>query len=348
MSHTGQEKLLSYGEDLFIEPYRPEQQAEWDTFVASSRNGTIFHTQTFLSYHPPERFQDASVLIRDAKGRVRAVFPAAVTENAAGGRVLSSHAGSTYGGFVIDRDFDLKEAFLAVRLIEDYARALEVQVVEIRHAEKIFHLVPAEDVDFALEMAGFQLCKRELSSAILLEGLTPETIFDMAQSMHRRYTKKALRSGVKVRLSDDYGSFHRLLTTNLAKRHETRPTHTREEMERIRQLLPGRVCLFAGFVDDEMAAGVWLLRCNAKATHTFYLAQDYRFQHLRPLRAVIHELICWHLGQSYRYLNLGISTENSGRVVNWGLFRFKESFGARGVIRTTYRKLLVQGESLQS
>ena len=36
---------------------------EWDDFVDSSDNGTIFHKRTFLSYHPKDRFEDASLVI---------------------------------------------------------------------------------------------------------------------------------------------------------------------------------------------------------------------------------------------------------------------------------------------
>jgi hypothetical protein len=338
MTSNGQEKLLSYEGDFFIEPYKLRQKEEWDAFVASSRNGTVFHTQTFLSYHPTGRFQDASILLRDAKGRLRAVFPAAITRDPSGKRLLSSHAGSTYGGLVIDRNFNLKEAFLAVKSLEAYAQSLGAQALEIRHSEKIFHTIPSEELDFALERCGFQPCRRELSSAILVDGLTLESMLANSDESNRRYTKKALRAGVEVSLSDDYVSFHKMLTANLANRHLTRPTHTIDEMERIRELMASHTRLFAAFIEGAMAAGAWLLLCNSKTTHTFYLSQDYRFQHLRPLRAVIHELIRWHIGQGYRYLNLGISTENGGQTVNWGLFQYKESFGARGVIRTTYRK----------
>jgi hypothetical protein len=327
-------------ENLYLIPYQPEQRTEWDDFVATARNGTIFHTQTFLSYHPPGRFHDASALIRDTKGRLRAVFPAAIRKGAALERVLSSHPGSTYGGLVIDRAFNVQEAFLAVKLLEAYAHSLGVQAIEMRHSEKIFHLFPSEELDFALERCGFQPYTRELSSAIVIDGLSLDTMLEGANKSHRRYTKKALKSGVEVRLSDDYASFHKMLTTNLADRHGNSPTHTFEEMEKLGELLGDRIRLFAGFIEGTMSAGAWLLLCNAQTTHTFYLAQDYRFQHLRPLRAVIYELIRWNIEQGYRYLNLGISTVDGGQTIKWGLFQFKESFGARGVIRTTYRKEL--------
>jgi lipid II:glycine glycyltransferase (peptidoglycan interpeptide bridge formation enzyme) len=50
---------------------------------------------------------------------------------------------------------------------------------------------------------------------------------------------------------------------------------------------------------------------------------------------VFYELIAWATARGYRYLNLGKSTEDEGRALNAGLFRFKEGFGARGVLRET-------------
>ena len=38
--------------------YRTENMEMWDNFVKESRNGTIFHTQKFINYHPKDRFED--------------------------------------------------------------------------------------------------------------------------------------------------------------------------------------------------------------------------------------------------------------------------------------------------
>ena len=338
MHNHKQETSLSAENDLWLAPYQPKDKEEWDSFVTASRNGTIFHTQAFLSYHSVDRFDDASFLLHDPRGRLRAVCPAVIHADSTGLKILNSHPGSTYGGLVVDPEFTLNESLQAVALTEGHARSLGAQAVEFRHTEKVFQQLPSEDLDFALEVSGFRWSKRELSSALMLAGLTPETILSSMGSRNRGYLKKALRSGLEVRLSDDYAEFHNMLTGTLAQRHAARPTHTLEEMEKLRDILGGRVRLFGGFMSGKIVAGAWLIRCNAKAAHTFYLAQDYAFEHLRPLRAVLHEVIRWQIEHGYRYLNFGISTEDGGRAMNHGLFRFKESFGARGVIRTTYRK----------
>ena len=61
---------------LKIERYRVSNANQWDKFVLSSNNGTIFHLKQFLSYHPEERFIDHSlVIIRREK--IFSVLPAA-------------------------------------------------------------------------------------------------------------------------------------------------------------------------------------------------------------------------------------------------------------------------------
>ena len=56
-----------------IEVYRFEESdsIKWDEFVDGSYNGTMFHTRTFLSYHPQDRFRDHSLYFqkKEKKGK---------------------------------------------------------------------------------------------------------------------------------------------------------------------------------------------------------------------------------------------------------------------------------------
>ena len=59
--------------------YEKKFQDEWDSFVTSSNNGTIFHTRRFLSYHSPGKFKESSLLFYDDK-KLISVLPAADIE----------------------------------------------------------------------------------------------------------------------------------------------------------------------------------------------------------------------------------------------------------------------------
>ncbi len=76
-----------------------DQNTQWDGFVSSANNGTIFHTRRFLSYHPEERFTDHSIIF-NKKGKTISVLPAAeISDN--GERYLVSHPGASVGSIVI-------------------------------------------------------------------------------------------------------------------------------------------------------------------------------------------------------------------------------------------------------
>ena len=82
-----------------IRSFQQNCSGEWDDFVWNANNGTLFHTRKFLEYHPPERFTDHSLCFYDGNKKI-ALFPA-IDYNDNGKRVLISHRGASYGGFVI-------------------------------------------------------------------------------------------------------------------------------------------------------------------------------------------------------------------------------------------------------
>ena len=84
---------------FILHKYNDQNKSIWDQFVLSGNNGTIFHLRKFLNYHPKDRFQDHSILVKK-KQNLFSVFPAAeLIED--GKRILVSHPGSTVGSFVV-------------------------------------------------------------------------------------------------------------------------------------------------------------------------------------------------------------------------------------------------------
>ena len=56
-----------------------EQSDLWEKIVKKANNGTLFHTRKFLSYHPPGRFIDHS-LVFNKNNQPYILFPAAEKE----------------------------------------------------------------------------------------------------------------------------------------------------------------------------------------------------------------------------------------------------------------------------
>ena len=69
--------------------------AEWNQFVAASKNGTFLFDRRYMDYHS-DRFEDYSLMFY-REGRLYALLPANRK-----GDTLQSHAGLTYGGLVMD------------------------------------------------------------------------------------------------------------------------------------------------------------------------------------------------------------------------------------------------------
>ena len=81
---------------ISIKKYRNNYSNVWDNFIKNSNNGTIFHTQKFLSYHLQRRFNDHSLLFYSEKTLVAVLPAAAISIN--NKLELRSHPGASYGG----------------------------------------------------------------------------------------------------------------------------------------------------------------------------------------------------------------------------------------------------------
>ena len=80
--------------NIEVKEYTEDLHTFWDQFIrTSSRNGGIFQERDFLSYHPKEKFNDASLLFFE-EGDLIGVFPAAIIIDDGKKKVIS-HPGSS-------------------------------------------------------------------------------------------------------------------------------------------------------------------------------------------------------------------------------------------------------------
>jgi len=316
-----------------IARYKEHYAQEWDRFVAEANDGTIFHTRRFLSYHPPGRFEDHSLIFRK-RGKVLALLPA-VRIDRGNSNVLSSHCGASYGGFVVKPDLSIRDAFLLVDALLDYARAQKFDVVELTHPPQVYWAKPSNYIDFALFQRNFVYKKREISSVVPL-NFAPEQVLETFSAESRRAVRRALKLGVVVRRSDAYEDFYQILQKNLKMRHNVRPTHTVEELLTLKRLFPDRIHLVAAFLEDRMIAGVVLFYCNRRTNLAFYISHNEEYQQYRPVNLLFYHIFQDSIREGFRWFDFGIFTVNM--EPNWGLGHFKEGFGAQGVFRDTFHR----------
>jgi hypothetical protein len=301
------------------------EHKHWEMFVEHANNGTIFHTLKFLSYHPANRFKNIHLMIKE-KGNTLAVFPAVEDDN-----TIISHKGASYGGFVLKNGLGIHKVYLIVEHTVNHFKTQGYKKIILTQPPLIYSSIPHQYIDFALMKNGFSYRKREITAVISLDRADPLATF---HADARRSTKKALREGVRIVITEDFATFYNILKHNLGMRHNVSPTHTLDELQRLKKLFPNKIILFGAFHKHTMLGGMVLFATNSHVVLAFYISHDDKFQAYRPVNLLFYEVIQWARTKGFKFLDLGTFTLNM--EPNWGLGRFKENFNARGFLRDTY------------
>ena len=306
---------------------------EWDNFVENSDNGTIFHKREFLAYHPAERFKDASFIITKDK-KLLAAFSAAVVERE-GKKILVSHPGASYGSFVYKSDLNFKEAHSMVDSLLEYADELKVDRIQITLPPIIYQTKYSNYIDFALVRNGFTYLKRDVSSIVQLDFKKDE-LLSTYRAEARTAVKKSIKQGIEIAECERFEEYYEILKKNLKLRHNVSPAHSLDELIKLKKMFPSKIRLWGAFLKDKLIAGVCNFSANSKVVLAFYISHDEDYQEYRAVNLLFYEIMKRYKEEGFRFLDFGIFTVNM--EPNWGLGRFKENFGARGIFRDTLIK----------
>jgi hypothetical protein len=306
-----------------IEPYKQDDQDDWDAFVRASKNGTFLFLRNYMDYHA-DRFADRSLIIRNSDGVV-ALLPANQT-----GSELHSHAGLTYGGLVTSSTMTtplMKDVFEVLR---DYLRQCKISALHYKTVPTIYHRIPAEEDRYALFCANAVLTRRDVLCVIASGRPTP-TI----QARRKRGAAKAERNGIEVTRSEDWSGYWDVLAAQLEQRYATRPVHSLPEIDVLRQRFPDSIKLYVARKDTEILAGAVIYESDIVA-HVQYIASSEKGRTFGALDKLFMDLLTGPY-RNKTYFDFGISNEQQGRFLNRGLIEQKEGFGGRAVVHDFYR-----------
>jgi hypothetical protein len=305
-----------------VDRYLPSTAGEWDSFVDGSRNGTFLLRRGFMDYHA-DRFEDHSLVVRDAADRIVALLPASRS-----GDEIHSHAGLTYGGFVYGPRSGAADAVSMMEAVISYMRDHGLVRLHYKTIPWIYHRQPAEDDRYALFRAGAALVRRDVLSVVPREERL------RYQERRRRGAKGAAKAGVAVAESGDYQSYWAVLDQTLRDRHGVAPVHSLQEIQLLASRFPANIRLFTANLGGAVVAGALVFESH-RVAHVQYIASGPDGREVGALDAVFDHL----LGVVYRdkpFFDFGISNEEQGRVLNVGLLEQKEGFGARPVAHDYY------------
>jgi hypothetical protein len=307
--------------ELVVRPYEPEDRLAWDDLVRRARAPHFMLTRGYSEYHA-DRFQDASLLVFEGS-TLLAALPASRSED-----TVSSHGGLTFGGFVTDRRMTAERMLGTLEAVVAHLRAGGVRRLIYKAVPAIYHRTPASEDVYALVRAGARLVRRDLSSTIELGDRLP-------YSKGRKAQVKRARGAYAVAQEPDFTDFWAIEEEALVRRHGLRPVHSLEEISLLAGRFPDELTLHcARDADGAVAAGVVIFATPVVA-HTQYIASSEPGMAGGAVDAVIDHLLS-DVYADRRYFDFGISTEQGGSVLNGGLVRNKESYGARGSVYDFY------------
>ncbi|MEA2442777.1 MAG: hypothetical protein QOJ12_69, partial [Thermoleophilales bacterium] len=152
---------------LTVAPFAASDAGDWDALVRRAPMGTLLHTRQFLGYHG-DRLDDASLVVRDGRGRLAGVIPAAVDPG--DGARVASHPGATFGGVVHDGSLAGAAMVATFAAIAEHYRERGFEAFRYAPVPFIYHERPSADDLYALFTAGAAPARCELSCAVDLES----------------------------------------------------------------------------------------------------------------------------------------------------------------------------------
>lgn len=311
-----------------VRSYQPEHDEEgWEKLVGRSCNGTFMHTRRFLSYHG-DRFEDRSLVVADHRGRISGVFPAAV--GPADPRMIVSHPGLSYGGLVHDGSIRGASTITALRHITDHYRRLGYRRLQYKVVPAVYHSAPADDDLYALFRLGARRFRSDLSAAIDLSC--------RGRVSQRRTRSRRAAEAAGVSTEENWGQidgFWEILEDNLAQRHDASPVHSLAEIRLLHDLFPDEIVLLTATIGGTLAGGVVLFAAGP-ALHMQYTATTEQGRAACVTDPLMERAINLARSRGQRFFDFGVSTPHGGWHLDEGLYHFKISFGAGGVVCDQY------------
>ncbi len=312
--------------------YTDKHRAAWSRFLASSGNGTLFHSHDFLDYHPPGRFAWRHLIFGNPDEPF-AVLPGAVQVDTDGGATYRSPSGATLGGPVVRRQLGFFQTLELVQTLIAYGRDAGWKSIALGTVPPIYWAAPDDSLEFALRDAGF-VPTPQLMFYVPLRGVGPGSdVLELCPSTERRPFRKSLEQGLEIRPAEtpaEIAAFYDVLTLNKVA-HGAQPVHSLEELVWLRQHFPQQIRMQCALKGGAVVAGIYHVAATPRVAYTQYIADRPDARGLEATRFVLYHLLRELIDGGFEILDLGPSVQLP--AVRRGGAIFKESIGGIGCER---------------
>ena len=197
----------------------------------------------------------------------------------------------------------------------------------------IYSCVPAQDDLYALFRLGAKRVRCDLSCSIDLAERRP------LSERRRRGLKKSKGIVTLSSIPSLLSELWHVIAQNLYRKHDARPVHSLQELTLLQQRFPSHILVRSALLDGVVEAGIILFKTD-RVWHAQYIGASEVAYGISALDAVFNAAILEAQQSGARYFDFGTSNEDSGMVLNDGLYRFKSELGGGGVGYDTYQLTL--------
>ena len=116
--------------------------------------------------------------------------------------------------------------------------------------------------------------------------------------------------------------------------------HTAAELWEFKSSRLPEIAEFYGVFEGErmVAGGMTFYFEQANVVHTQYLSADLSIRKYSPAAYLYYQVLCAAAAKGCKALSFGISTEDNGKVLNFGLVESKEGYGSCHALNLSFAK----------
>ena len=204
----------------------------------------------------------------------------------------------------------------------------------------LFRSHPYQEIDYFLLKRGFSYGITALANVIHISQIcTMEDVLTLCNSRRRNQIKKTVLEDLfQLKEKELDKSVWEHMNQNLQRKYQSHTTHTFDEINELANKFPDQIRAFYMETREGEYGAFALVYCFKNVFHTQYLDLNYRFSKQMPNLMLISKLILKARELGYSYFSFGASTEDSGNILNYSLFRYKAKYGGGSILLPLYTK----------
>lgn len=310
---------------LHIEKYKPEYKNIWNDFIDKSKNGTFLFKREFMEYHQ-YKFKDFSLMIFD-EAELVALLPANLADE---GTVIS-HEGLTYGGFVLSPLSSVTKILSYLEFVLKWLSNNGILCLKVKHIPDFYINCSQGELEYAYFLLDAKNYRTDCALAFEYNNIENRQL----PKGRKSEIVKAKKLNVIIQEKNSFDDFWNIiLIPNLFNRFGVLPVHSLQEISILKEYNFNYIKQFNALYNNRIVAGATIFETKTTA-HVQYLAGNDDARKTGALDYLFYYLID-HFSKSKKYFDFGIVNENQGRSINFGMLKWKESFGCRAFLHKFY------------